>query len=208
MKKINYVRILTIILTFLIAICFLCVGCKKKEDDMVKDNSYYQHDPRDNSSAMADIVEDENAVYGFRPSETGSLSVYADADWSDPEIVEKGRQDRIAYHKSLETLYDLLSDMIAKNESVENIARTISTKRNQIRLDFYKDDPEGLAKLKERNLSQYGHEEGPLPDELYEKYGSWEMVITKAFSVNSGMDACLGLYDDYYYLYQIVGQIK
>ena len=98
--------------------------------------------------------------------------------------------------------------MIAKDESVENIARTISTKRNQIRLDFYKDDPEGLAKLKERNLSQYGHEEGPLPDELYEKYGSWEMVITKAFSVNSGMDACLGLYDDYYYLYQIVGQIK
>ena len=96
---------MTIILTFLIVISFF-VGCEKKEEDTVKDNLYYQHDPRDNPSAMADIVEDENAVYGFRPSETGSLSVYADADWSDPEIVEKGRQDRIEYHKSLETLYD------------------------------------------------------------------------------------------------------
>ena len=181
--------------------CLLCTACAKKA-------FHYQHDPRDNPRAMEDIVEDDTAIYGFRPSETGSLSMYADADWSDAAVVEKGRQDRIAYHKRLEAMYDLLAEMTAEGKSVEEIARAISAKRNQIRLDSYQNDPEGLADLKERNVKQYGHEEGPLPDELYEKYGSWEMVIAKSFSTNSGMDACLGLYDDYYDLYVAVGQVR
>ena len=176
----------------------LFAACNKKT---------YIHDPRDNPSAMADIVADDTAIYGFRPSETGSLAMYADADWTNAEVVEKGRQERIAYHQSLESMYDLLDEMTKNGKSVEEIARAISAKRNQIRLDAYKDDPEGLEKLKARNLEKYGHEEGPLPDELYEQYGSWEKVIEKAFSANSGMDACLGLYDDYYPLYVAVGQI-
>ena len=168
----------------------------------------YIHDPRENPYAMADIVEDENAVYGFRPSPDGSLKAYADADWSDPEIVEKGRQERIAYHKSIESMYDMLEEMTADGKTVEEIARAVSTRRNEIRLEAYKDDPEGLAVVLARNLEKYGHEEGPLPDELYAQYGSWETVLAKAFSANSGMDACLGLYDDYYELYVAVGQIE
>ena len=168
---------------------------------------HYLHDPRKNPYAMADIVEDQTAIYGFRPGAEGSLAIYATADWSDAEIVEKGRQERIDYHRSLESMYTMLDEMTAQGKSVEEIARAISTERNQIRLDSYKDDPEGLAALKKRNLDTYGHEEGPLPDELYQKYGSWEKVISKAFSANSGMDACLGLYDTYYDLYVAVGQI-
>ena len=38
---------------------------------------------------------------------------------------------------------------------------------------------------------------------LFEQYGSWETVITKAFSSNPGMDACLGLYDEMYDTYLI-----
>lgn len=167
----------------------------------------YKHDPADNPSAMADIVADENAVYGFRPSETGSLKGYASADWTDPELVESGRQDRLAYHKSIGEMYEMLSEMKSEGESVETVARTLSNKRNELRLAGYENDPEGLAIVKARNLEKYGHEEGPLPDELYSKYGSWEAVIEKAFSVNSGMDACLGLYDDYYELYVASGQI-
>ena len=167
----------------------------------------YIHDPRDNPSAMADIVEDENAVYGFRPSPDGSLKAYADVDWSDPGIVEKGRQDRIAYHQSIESMYDMLKEMTEEGKSVEEIARAVSTRRNEIRLEAYDGDPEGLAAVTARNLELYGHEEGPLPEELFEKYGSWELVMVKAFSVNSGMDACLGLYDDYYFLYVAAGQI-
>ena len=168
----------------------------------------YKHDPSLNSYAMTDIVADETAIYGFRPSATGSLNMYADADWSDPEVVEKGRKERIAYHKSIESMYKILEDMTAAGKSVEEIARAVSARRNEIRLEAYENDPEGLEKLKARNLEKYGHEEGPLPDELYAQYGSWETVMEKAFSANSGMDACLGLYDDYYNVYLALGQVK
>ncbi len=168
----------------------------------------YKHDPRENPSAMADIVEDETAVYGFRPSETGSLKIYADADWSDPAVVEQGRRDRIAYHESMSVMYEMLDEMTAAGKDIETVARAISAKRNELRFEAYKDDPEGLAELKARNLEKFGHEEGPLAEEQYEKYGSWEMVIKKAFSTNSGMDACLGLYDDYYHLYVATGEVE
>ena len=46
-----------------------------------------------------------------------------------------------------------------------------------------------------------------MPDELFAQYGSWERVIEKSFSTNAGMDACLGLYDDYYYLYAAQGDV-
>ena len=167
----------------------------------------YRHDPRLNPGAMADIIADETAIYGFRPSETGSLALYADADWTDPELVAQGRADRIAYHESLESMYGMLEEMRAAGKDIEEIARALSAERNELRFAAYADDPEGLAAIKARNLEKYGHEEGPLPDELYEKYGSWEMVLAKAFSGNSGMDACLGLYDDYYELYLATAQV-
>ena len=165
----------------------------------------YLHDPSANPEAMKDIERDDAAVYGFRPSETGNLKQYASADWSDPEIVEAGRQERIAYHDSIESMYSLLGQLRGEGRSVEEIARAVSAKRNEIRLESYRDDPEGLATLKQRNLEKYGHEEGPLPDELFEQYGSWETVLLKAFSPNVGMDACLGLYDDYYETYVFLG---
>ncbi len=168
---------------------------------------HYQHDPRKNPAAMRDIMADEDAVYGFRPTETGSLSLYAAADWSDPEVVAQGRAERIAYHESVGSMYVLLREMSDQGKSTEEIARAVSTRRNEIRLEAYADDPEGLAALKARNLEKYGHEEGPLPEELYEKYGSWERVMEKSFSTNAGMDACLGLYDDYCFLYAALGDV-
>ena len=201
MNSKKVIKLLSIITLLVLVMSMSLFACKDK-------GFKYKHDPRDNPSAMADIVEDPTAIYGFRPSAEGSLAMYADADWSDPEVVEKGRQERIEYHKTLEAMYTILNDMKAEGKDTETIARAVSTKRNEIRLDAYKDDPEGLAAIKARNLKKYGHEEGPLPDELYEQYGSWEIVIAKAFSTNSGMDACLGLYDDYYELYVASGQIK
>ncbi|MBQ2072715.1 MAG: S-layer homology domain-containing protein [Oscillospiraceae bacterium] len=170
----------------------------------------YEHDPRLNARAMADIVVDPTAVYGFAPSPEGSLSSYASFDWSDPELVngENGRLARIAYHESINEMYAMMNAMRIDGKSIEEIARAVSSKRNEIRLASYADDPEGLAVAKARNMEKYGHEEGPLPDELYKQYGSWETVLEKAFSTNSGMDACLGLYDDYYELYVMAGQVE
>lgn len=170
----------------------------------------YVHDPRLNSKAMEDIVVDPSAVYGFSPSPDGILKQYISFDWTDPELVngKDGRLARIAYHESIQEMYVMLDEMTAAGKSVEEIARAVSTKRNEIRLASYAGNPEGLAAAKARNLERYGHEEGPLPDEQYEQYGSWETVIEKSFGASPGMDALLGLYDDYYDLYVASGYIE
>ena len=200
-----------------VLLCFACIlsvaAAPASADNLLissKTNFHYEHDPRLNPKAMADIVVDPTAVYGFAPSPDGSLSSYTAFDWSDPELVngENGRLARIAYHESINEMYAMMNAMSIEGKSIEEIARAVSRKRNEIRLASYADDPEGLAAAKARNLEKYGHEEGPLPDELYKQYGSWETVLEKAFSTNSGMDACLGLYDDYYELYVMAGQVE
>ena len=166
----------------------------------------YLHDPRDNPEAMADIVENPDAVYGFSPNpESRRLGSYAVYDWTDPDFVAKAQEERRAYHDSLDSMTDILYRMREEGASLEEMARAVSTERNRLRLAVYQDDPEGLATVKESNLKTYGHEEGPTPDELFEKYGSWTAVMQKAFSANLGMDACCGLYDEYYWLYIELG---
>ncbi|MBR4928388.1 MAG: hypothetical protein IKZ63_02690 [Oscillospiraceae bacterium] len=175
------------------------------EDDTFR----YEHDPRDNPEAMADIIVNEDAVYGFSPDpESTRLGPYAEYDWTDPDFVAAAQEERRAYHDSMETLTDILYKMREEGASIEEMARAVSAERNRLRLESYKDDPEGLETLKKSNLETYGHEEGPLPEELFEKYGSWTAVLQKAFSTNMGMDACCGLYDEYYWLYVELGYVE
>ena len=169
----------------------------------------YVHDPRENPEAMADIIENEDAVYGFSPDpESTRLGAFAEYDWTDPEFVANAQEERRAYHESMESMMDILFKMREEDASIEEMARAVSEERNRLRLEAYKDDPEGLATVKESNLKTYGHEEGPTPDELYEKYGSWITVLQKTFSSNMGMDACCGLYDEYYFLYIELGYVE
>ena len=168
----------------------------------------YVHDPRENPSAMKDVVENPDAVYGFSPDpESERLGTFAEYDWTDPKVVEEAHQTRVAYHESFQSMYDMLFEMRDAGKSIEEMARAVSAERNRLRLEAGKDDPEALAKTKESNLAAYGNEEGPTADSLYEKYGSWEVVIQKAFGTNAGMDACCGLYDEYYELYVELGMI-
>ena len=165
---------------------------------------YYTHDPMDNPKAAADIIVDPNAVYGYSPDpESPRLGSFADYDWSDEAFVAEMKQEREEYHESVKELYQIKADMEAAGSSVEDIARAVSARRNEIRMEAYKDDPEGLEKLKESNLAAFGNENGGTPEYFYEKYGSWETVIEKAFSTNAGADAILGLYDKYYDTYFI-----
>ena len=113
------------------------------------------------------------------------------------------RQQREEYHESIKELYQIKANMETQGKSVEEIARAVSNRRNEIRMEAYKDDPEGLANLKESNLKTYGNENGGTPEYFYAKYGSWETVIEKAFATNAGADACLGLYVEYYDTYFI-----
>ena len=148
------------------------------DDHDASEGFAYVHDPRENAEAMADI------------------------------FVAKAKEDRRAYHESMESMSEILYHMREEGASTEEMARAVSEERNRLRLASHEDDPEGLALVKESNLKTYGHEEGPTPDQLYEKYGSWVTVMQKAFSTNMGMDACCGLYDEYYWLYIELGYVE
>ena len=169
----------------------------------------YQHDPRQCPEAMKDIVVNPDAIYGFSPDpQSKRLGSYADYDWTDPDFVAEAKKERKAYHDSFSTMTDIVNKMTAEGASEEAIARAVSTERNRLRLAAYDNNPEGLAEVKKSNLETYGHEDGPTPDEQYAKYGSWKLVMQKAFSANLGMDAVCGLYDDYYEEYIRLGFVE
>ena len=193
--------------SFLLALALVLCGYIALSEDA--GGFAYVHDPRENPEAMKDIVENPDAVFGFSPDpDSTRLGNYAAFDWTDPEFAAKAQADRRAYHESLESMVEILYRMREEGASIEEMARAVSAERNRLRLAVYRDDPEGLAATKESNLKTYGHEDGPTPDELYEKYGSWTGVIQKAFSANMGMDACCGLYDEYFELYIELGYMK
>ena len=192
------------ILIVLLLVLGLSACTAKKEETFS-----YIHDPTLNPEAMKDIIVDPDAIYGFSPDpKSERLGTFAEYDWSDEELVEQAKQERIAYHESMESMMDILYEMRDAGASTEEMARAISAERNRLRLAAYENDPEGLAKTKQSNLETYGQEEGPTPDQLYERYGSWPVVIQRAFSPNLGMDACCGLYDEYYSLYIELGLVE
>jgi hypothetical protein len=204
----------------ILMILLFITGCQnRKEEEQTPQNSEaqtaepeafkYIHDPRDNPEAMKDIIEDPEAVYGFSPDPNSTrLGTYAEYDWSDPEFVAGAKKNRQEYNRQMASMVDILYKMRDGGASTEEIARAVSGERNRLRLESQKDDPEGLAKIRQSNLETYGHEEGPTPDQLFEKYGSWEIVIQKAFSPNVGMDVICGLYDDNYQLYKELGLVE
>ena len=180
-----------------------------ESSEQVKEPFRYEHDPMDNPEAARDIVVNPDAVYGYSPNpESVRLGPYADLiDWTNEEQVAEAREVRGEYIAEDKKLFRLIEEMLGQGANVEEIARAVSRKRNENRLAAYKGDPEGLERVRKSNLDTYGNEDGPTPEFLYEKYGSWQTVIEKALSTNMGMDACLGFYDENYDDYDIVEQI-
>lgn len=170
----------------------------------------YVHDPMENPKAAQDIIVNRAAVYGYSPSSLSTrLKEFVDIiDWTSEKEVAEARDKRIQYYETEEILYQTIETMLDENKSIEEIAREVSKKRNELRLAAYIGDPDGLERVKKSNLDTYGNEEGPTIDYLFEKYGSWEAVLQKALSSNPGMDACLGLYDDYYEFYGIEEKVQ
>ena len=210
MKRVLTCILVAVICIFVMTSCVTITITEAETDSKSTSGVFtYTHDPRENPEAMKDIIENPDAVYGFSPDpESQRLGSFADYDWTDPEFVAQAQEERRVYHESMDSMTDILYEMRAEGASIEEMARAVSEERNRLRLEAYKDDPEGLAAAKESNLKTYGQEEGPLPDQLFEKYGSWEIVLQKAFSTNMGMDACCGLYDEYYWLYIELGYME
>jgi len=169
----------------------------------------YIHDPRKNPVAMADILDDPKAVYGFSPDPNSPrLGAYADYDWSDPEVVSKNRAERLAYLADYDALYEYSEALRKAGYSTEDIARAVVLRRNELRISSYAEDPVGLVKAKRSNLLTYGNEFGPSPEFLLSRAGSWEEVLRQSFGSNCGMDACMGLYDDRYEINKQSGLIN
>ena len=211
MKKVLNRKIAAVVIILLMIAGCSANNIEENQNDPIPQDEVFQyvHDPRENPEAMKDIIENPDAVYGFSPNpESTRLSAFVDYDWTDKEFVEGAKQERKAYHDSMESMVDILYKMRDEGASIEEMARAISKERNTLRMAGYEDDPEGLAKIKQSNLETYGQEEGPTPDQLFEKYGSWALVIQKAFSPNMGMDAICGLYDVYYPLYIELGLVE
>ena len=81
-------------------------------------------------------------------------------------------------------------------------------KRDANRLQSYIDNGNvsGYEKAVNSNLKNFGNKLGMIPEQAFEKYGSWDVVLEKAIGANAGMDACCGLYDEFYYLYPMTGR--
>ena len=150
-------RFLTIFMIASMAItCVAPITVNAASQESSEYTCIYTHDPRINASAMEDIVVNPNAVYGFSPDPNSKrLGEYASYDWSNPEVVENAKKDRIEYLASFDKQYELWNKMSAEGKSTEEIARAVSAKRNELRLASYKDNPEGLEKVKKSNLETY-----------------------------------------------------
>ena len=153
---------------------------------------------------MQDAIEDANAVYGYKPNDTGSLKKFVKYDWTDPEVVAKFRKNRLQYHIENDAYRDLVNSMRAEGHTDAEIAKTLVEKRNVNRLSSYIDengriiDIELYNQAKEHCVSYEQLRQG-----YKGKHGKTDLeIIESAMRGNEGMDACCGLYDDYYSTYK------
>ncbi len=161
----------------------------------------YKHDPLQNPKVLKDAIEDPNAVYGFRPKKDGSLAQFADQNWEDPIAVEGYRQDRIAYHNRNEgAARQIVLDMTAKGTSVEDIAREICEYRNQSRISAYFNSDGSIKNMNGYQAALIRAEKNSY-DNLIKTGKTPEQIIKSATKGNPAMDACTGLYDEYFDTY-------
>ncbi len=163
-------------------------------------NGHYENNPSENPKVLADAEEDPNAVYGYRPRSDGSLKKFANKDWSDSQLVENARLERLDYIAKDRAISQLVSDMKKQGYSTEDIARAACDYRNQTRLNSYIDsngkiiDADGYAVALERMTTRSY-------DALIQSGKTPEQIIGSSTRTNPAMDACVGLYDDNFNTY-------
>jgi LXG domain of WXG superfamily/Pre-toxin TG len=172
---------------------------KKRLENANKDIPKRHINPLDDPKIAKEVDSDPNAVYGYKPKSDSSLTKFK-IDWTDPEEVAFARSERIKYLEKLEEKRKLLEKEVEnlkiEGKTIEDIARIKVEQRNQERIDSYlkSDNIKGLEAMKERNLKQYGRPKGPTPEQLFEKYGSWDKVVFGTVRSSPAMDVLTGLY--------------
>ncbi|WP_336991980.1 T7SS effector LXG polymorphic toxin [Bacillus toyonensis] len=155
--------------------------------------------PLDNPKIAKEIEGNTEAVYGYSPKKESALNKFG-VDWTNGDEVGYARSERIKYHEKIQQKRIQLEQDIKNLQndglSMEEIARLKVEERNQGRMETYikSNNLDGLNAMKERNILEYGRAEGPTPEQLYKKYGSWEDVIYGSLKTNPAMDVLTGLF--------------
>ena len=164
----------------------------------------YKHNPSDSPKVLQDAIEDANSVYGYKPNDTGSLKKFVKYDWTDPEVVAKFRENRLQYHIENDAYGDLVKSMRVDGHTDVEIAKTLVEKRNINRLSSYIDENGRIIDIELYNQAK---EHCVSYEQLRQGYngkpGKTDLeIIESTMRGNEGMDACCGLYDDYYSTYK------
>lgn len=136
-------------------------------------------------------LDDQYSLTGFTLTDSSSLNRIIRKKtefFASREDLCAGRKQRFAYIKynadKLKKLQDKIQEIIEANPNdedkkkaeIEEFARYSVNQRNTNRMSRY-DSESARRRLRERNLQKYNNEEGPTPEYLFDKYGSWEEVI-------------------------------
>ncbi|MFA9379365.1 MAG: hypothetical protein ACERKZ_21865, partial [Lachnotalea sp.] len=165
----------------------------------------YINNPSDNPKVLEDALEDIKAVYGYRPSATGSVKAFAEDDWSDIELVNSYRENRIQYHLENDVNIEIANTLRAEGKTDSEIARILVERRNNNRLASYIDEKGNITDIKKYNQALAHcktYEE--LKRGTKVKSGKTDLdIIESSIRGNPGFDACTGLYDNYYNTYNL-----
>jgi len=113
----------------------------------------------------------------------------------DPERLAKMVEIRKQYLDGIKNMDRIEAELRAAGKTTEEIARRLSAERNSLKvMTRALMKPEEVAQLEARNLKSWYHDPvGPTPDQLFERYGSWEKVIQKAKETDHALNRLLGL---------------
>ena len=88
---------------------------------------------------------------------------------------------RRAYQREVRGLADLVNALASGGATIEQVARTLVKRRNELKAAYRAGDDSRLVALMEaRNLAKYGDPIGPDADQLLQRYGDWRAVVAAA----------------------------
>jgi hypothetical protein len=139
------------------------------------------------------IYVDSRGVYGYLPKQ-GSRYDQEVYDFTDTDFAARNRQIRLDYLKGSKELESVIDFMSSQGRSSEEIARRVVIQRNSHKLEARTLMTDAEVRLLESpNIKRYGDPVGPTPDEFFDKYGDWDVVIEKSMQKDPEINLLLGI---------------
>jgi hypothetical protein len=115
-------------------------------------------------------------------------------DFTDVDFVSRNREIRLDYVSGTQELESAIDLMRSQGVSSENIARRVVLQRNSQKLEARSLMSELEVKgLEAGNFKRYGDPVGPTPDDLFDQYGDWDIVIQKSMKKDPEINLLLGI---------------